>query len=248
MKQVAIITGASSGIGAQLARELAERGYALGLCARRVEVLETLRTEILADFPDATIEIRALDVCDYDQVPVVMDELQAALGRMDRVVVNAGIAKGETLGGGNFNANRQTIETNVIGAMATAEAVLPHLRKQGAGQIVFIASVAALRGLPGNTTAYSASKAALRTLADGLRTTLTGTKIKVTTLLPGFIDTPLNDFMPNRPFVVSVEKGAREIADLIEKEVNESAVPRWPWTVVGKMMGLVPDKTLAKSV
>lgn len=246
MAKTVLITGASSGIGAQLAREFAERGYSLGLCARREESLRALRDEIIGKHAACQVEIRALDVCDYDAVFQVVDDLHAALGSLDRVIVNAGIGKGGRLGSGHFHANRETIETNVIGAMATAEAVLPHLDKQGSGQIVFIASVAALRGLPGSVTAYAASKAALRSLADGLRTTLHGGPIKVTTILPGYIDTDINRDIPNRPFVVPVEKGAHEIADLIEKEVKESTVPRMPWAVMGKVFPRLPDSVVKK--
>ena len=137
------------------------------------------------------------------------------------------------------------METNVIGAMATIDAAAALFREQGHGHIVTIASVAAFRGMP-TAAAYCASKAAVSTLMEGLRAELVGTNTRTTTLYPGYIDTPINNHMPNRPFLVDAEKGTRIMADLIEKQVVKSTVPVWPWNLVGRLLRILPVSMLAK--
>lgn len=240
-----LITGASSGLGDGLARHMAARGYDQALAARSEDKLEALRSELLAKHPERRIEIRRLDVTDYDQVPVVLKDLQQAMGGLDIICVNAGIGSGAALGSGQFEHDRRCMETNVIGAMATIDAAAALFREQGHGHIVTIASVAAFRGMP-TAAAYCASKAAVSTLMEGLRAELVGTNIRTTTLYPGYIDTPINNHMPNRPFLVDAEKGTRIMADLIEKQVVKSTVPVWPWNLVGRLLRILPVSMLAK--
>lgn len=240
-----LITGASSGLGDGLARHMASRGYDLALTARREDKLASLRDELLAQHPDRRIEIRSLDVCQYDQVPVVIHELDQTMGGLDIICVNAGIGSGAELGSGDFAKDRQCIETNVIGAMATIDAAAKLFKERGKGHIVSIASVAAYRGMPGGA-AYCASKAAVSTLMEGLRAELHGTNIKTTTLYPGYIDTPINNHMPSRPFLVDAEKGTRLMADLIEKQVSTSTVPVFPWNIVGRLLRIVPTGMLSR--
>jgi short-subunit dehydrogenase len=243
--KTAAITGASSGIGRALALELAGRGYDLGLGARRVEALEELRGEIARRHPDRRVELRRLDVTDYDSVPAVIDELATALGGLDVVVANAGIGSAGRIGEGHAPADRAVIETNVLGAMATIDAAAALFRRQKTGQVVVISSVAAFRGLPGSGS-YSASKAAIAVYADALRAELHDTPIKVTTLYPGYIDTPLNDHMARRPFLISLDKGAAIIADKIERGVQSSTIPVWPWNVVSRILRVLPTAQIAK--
>jgi len=165
---------------------------------------------------------------------------------LDIVIANAGIGSGGHAGTGNFDADRQVIETNVIAAMATIDAAVGLFKAQGRGQIVAISSVAAFRGLP-KSASYSASKAAIATYAEGIRCDLHGTQIRMTTLFPGFIDTPINQSLKSRPFVIPVDKGARLIADLIERRVNTSTVPVFPWNVISWLMRLAPVGILAKT-
>ncbi|MEA2346287.1 MAG: hypothetical protein QOG62_74 [Thermoleophilaceae bacterium] len=240
MRKVVLITGGSSGIGQALAMEMAGRGYDLGLAARRVDAMEELKRAIGERHPEATVELRALDVTDYASVPGVIEDLAAALGRLDIVVVNAGVGGSRGLvGAGNFDKDRRVIETNVIGAMATGEAAMRHFRAQKSGQIVLIGSVAGFRGLPGSAS-YSVSKAAINTYGDALRNEAHGTPIKVTTLNPGYIDTPINQDLKSRPFLIDVEKGARIVASMIESGVGVRTVPRWPWNVMGRVMRVLP--------
>ena len=125
--------------------------------------------------------------------------------------------------------------------MATIEAGAEMLKKQGGGQIVGISSVAGFRGLSG-TPAYSASKAALSTYMEGIRNHLKQHKIEVTVLNPGFIDTPINSHRSSRPFLISAKKGARLMADMIEKKVWSSTVPVWPWAFITEIMRQLPER------
>jgi short-subunit dehydrogenase len=245
MTRTALITGASSGIGRALALELAARGYDLGLAARRLDALQQLGEEIRQRDPARRIELRRLDVTDYDQVPKAIDELAAALGGLDVVIANAGVGSTGLIGHGHAQADRAVIETNLLGAMATIDAAVALFRRQGRGQIVAISSVAAFRGLPGSAP-YSASKAAIAIYADALRAELHGTPIKVTTLYPGYIDTPLNEHMPRRPFLISLDKGAALIANKIERGVNTSTIPTFPWSVVSRILRILPTSQIAK--
>lgn len=234
-------------MGDGLARHMAARGYDLALTARREDKLNALRNDILAMHPERRVEVRALDVCDYTKVPVVIGELDTALNGLDIICVNAGIGSGSALGSGDFDSDRQCIETNVIGAMATIDAAVALFRKKERGHIVSIASVAAFRGMP-TGAAYCASKAAVSTLMEGLRAELVGSNIKTTTLYPGYIDTPINNQMPNRPFLIDAKKGTGIMADLIEKQVKKSTVPVWPWNLVGRLMRILPDSMLARMI
>jgi NADP-dependent 3-hydroxy acid dehydrogenase YdfG len=113
-----LITGASSGLGEGMAREFAARGRNLVLCARRTDRLEKLATELGSRHPESKVVVKTLDVNDHDQVFQVFRESADALGRLDRVIVNAGLGKGQALGTGYFYANKQTAETNFIAALA----------------------------------------------------------------------------------------------------------------------------------
>ena len=180
-----------------------------------------------------------------DTVEPVLRELGARLGGIDIVCANAGMGSGGRLGSGKFDHHRRTVETNVIGAMATIEAAVAMFREQGQGHIVAISSVAAFRGLP-TSAPYSASKAALAVLMDGLRAELVGSGIQTTTLFPGYIDTPINRHMKQRPFLVDSVTGGRVMADLIEKRVVRSTVPVFPWNLVSKILPLLPLSAVAK--
>jgi short-subunit dehydrogenase len=243
--RTALITGASSGIGHALAQELARRGYDLGLCARRIDVLEELREGILRHHPARRVEIRELDVTHYDDVPPAVEEIAAALGGLDVVIANAGVGASGPVGHGHARADRAVIETNVLGAMATLDAAVALFLRQGRGQIVAISSVAASRGLPGSAS-YSASKAGIAVYTDAVRAELHGTPITVTALFPGYIDTPINRHVARRPFLIDLEKGAALIAEKIERGVNSSTIPVYPWNVVSRLLRILPTSLIAK--
>jgi len=246
MPQRLLITGASTGIGEQLALAFARRGHSLALLARRVEALADLKARIAVASPGATVEIAALDVTDLDAVAPAIEAMAAKLGGLDVVVANAGIGDGGgKIGTGGFARDAKVIQTNVLGAMATLDAGIAHFRQQGHGQAVAIASVAAARGLPG-AGSYSASKAAIAVYADSARAELHGTKITITTLFPGYIDTAINRRMKSRPFVIPVEEGGEQIARLIERRVQTAAVPWFPWAMAMRAMAAMPTAAIAR--
>ena len=240
MAKTILITGASSGLGAEMARQFAALGHDLALCARRTERLEELRGEILAAHPGRRVEVRQLDVNDHDQVFEVFRAFHADFGRLDRIVVNAGLGKGAPLGTGKFDANRQTAETNFVAALAQTEAAAELLRAQGSGHFVMVSSVSALRGMPKSITTYAATKAGAAHLAEGLRADLLGTPIKVTVLYPGYIESEMSARSASTPLVVSTEKGVRAMVAAIEAEKPSVRVPAWPWQPIGFALKHLP--------
>jgi short-subunit dehydrogenase len=248
MRKTILITGASSGLGAGMAREFAALGRDLALCARRIERLEELKAELLGLNPAIKVSIRALDVNDYEQVFAVFRAFAEEFGGLDRIIVNAGIGKGKPLGTGYFWANRQTAETNFVAALAQCEAALEIFRKQGHGHLVMISSMSAMRGMPGNITTYAATKAGVAALTEGIRADLmkAGAKIKVTTLYPGYIRSEINEKVKKTPFMVDTATGCRAMVRAIEKEKAEACVPAWPWTLMGLAMRNLPLKMVAR--
>ena len=240
-----MITGASSGIGKALAFELAKRGYSLALTARSADRLDQIQKEIVSDHNPPIVTVRPLDVTDYDDVFRAVNDMAEALEGLDIVFANAGIGLGERVGRGDFEKARRTIEVNLIGAMATVDAAAEYFLKMGKGHIVGTSSVAAFRGMPRNS-AYSASKAGFAVYLETVRVELLKKNIHVTVLYPGYIDTPLNQMLKKRPFLISVEKGAAIIADLIEKKVKSSTVPVYPWNIIGLVMKILPAGVIAK--
>lgn len=241
-----LITGASSGLGAEMARQFAALGYDLALCARRADRLEEVRSDIAATHPDVRVSIKALDVTDHNAVFRVFDEFRDEFGGLDKVVVNAGLGKGQPLGTGRFDANRETAETNFIGALAQTEAAAQIFRAQNAGHLVMVSSFSALRGMPKNITTYAATKAAVAHLAEGFRADVHGTPIKVTVLYPGFIVSEMSGTSARTPLMASTEKGVRAMVEAIEKEKASARVPAWPWAPLGFVVKHVPVGVLRK--
>jgi short-subunit dehydrogenase len=239
-----LLTGASSGIGAALARELAGKGYDLALAARREDSLHLLAAELQARF-NRTVVVLPLDVTDYAACQDAVGLAANALGGLDGLIANAGIALTGKAGGGHFDRARRTVETNLIGAIACLDAACALFRQQGHGHLVAVASVAGKRGLP-HTAAYSASKAGLISYMEATRSELLGKNIDTTLLLPGFIDTPLNNDMASRPFLIDVERGAALIARHIDRRAVSAYVPGWPWALLGPVLPYLPAALIGK--
>jgi len=246
MRKNILITGASSGLGAGMAREFAAKGRDLALCARRVERLEELKAELLKINPAIHVSIQPLDVNDYDSVFSVFRAFAEEFGGLDRIIVNAGIGKGKPVGTGYFWANRQTAETNFVAALAQCEAAVEIFRKQGNGHLVMISSMSAMRGMPGNITTYAATKAGVAALTEGIRADLLKTKIRVSTIYPGYIRSEINEKVKNTPFMVDTVTGCRALVKAIEREKLEACVPAWPWNLMGLAMRNLPLKLVAK--
>jgi short-subunit dehydrogenase len=244
MRKNVLITGASSGLGAGMARILAAKGHHLALTARRVDRLEALRDELLAAHPDIEVAVHALDVNDHDAVFRVFKQAIADLGGLDRVIVNAGLGKGGRIGTGKFQANKETAETNFIAALAQCEAAMEHFYERKAGHLVVISSMSAMRGMPSSMTTYAATKAGIAMIAEGIRSDLIGRKgldIKVTTLYPGYIATEMNSHLEqSSPFMVETHKGCVALVKAIDQEVVDAAVPAWPWAPLGHVIKHAP--------
>jgi short-subunit dehydrogenase len=249
MRKTILITGASSGLGAEMARQFAARGHDLALCARRTDKLGALRDEIHEHHPDRRIEVRALDVTDDDQVFAVFKAFKADFGDVDRVVVNAGLGKGAPLGTGRYDANKQTAMTNFVAALAQTEAAMEIFREQGAGHLVMISSMSAVRGMPKTLTTYAATKVGVAHLAEGLRAELHGTPIKVTVLYPGYIRSEMNEKVAqSTPLMASTEKGVRAMVDAIAKEKASAHVPALPWAPMSVVMRHAPMSLFRKLI
>lgn len=237
MSKSVLITGASSGIGRALAYEFSRRGYALGLCARRIDLLEVLKEELSRE---TKVSISKLDVSDFKRVQEVLNRLADEVSGVKVIIANAGVSEKSFPGNGTFNLDRKVLEINLLGAIATIDSGVNILKKEGGGQIVGVSSIAGLRGLSTNPT-YSASKAALSTYIEGIRNHLKDHNIGATNLNLGFIDTKINSHLKFRPFVISPEKGAGIMVDLIEENVWSSSVPRWPWSLISYIMQKFPN-------
>ncbi|MFC0624979.1 SDR family oxidoreductase [Kribbella deserti] len=235
-----LITGASSGLGEEMARQFADNGHNLALTARRTERLEKLRDDLLKAYPAITVVVRTLDVNDHDQVFEVFRSLDKELDGLDRVIVNAGIGKGAPLGTGRFDANRDTLMTNLVAATAQCEAALELFRARNAGHLVVITSMSALRGMPKTITAYAASKAGIAAVAEGLRMEMIGKPIKVSAIYPGYIASEMNDRVAKAPLMTDTVTGVRSIVDAINKEKAKAYVPTWPYVPISYLMRFLP--------
>ncbi|WP_328658913.1 SDR family oxidoreductase [Streptomyces sp. NBC_00334] len=248
MRRNILITGASSGLGRGMARAFAARGRNLALCARRADLLAEVRAELAAAYPDVRVAVRRLDVRDYEATAAAFRSVREELGGLDRVVVNAGLGAGVSVGTGGFATNRATAETNFVAGLAQCEAAMEIFRERGEGHLVVMSSVSAVRGMPRHLTAYAASKAAVATLADGIRADTVGTRLKVTTLFPGYIRTEMNEDLDRTPFIIDRDKGCELLVRAMEREPARAHVPAWPWAPAGAVLRRLPVALVAKSV
>lgn len=243
-RRSAVITGASSGIGKGLALEMARRGYALGLTARRVPLLEQLRDEIHAKHGKGLrVELATLDVCQTNTVRRALSSLFTRLRGVDCVVVNAGANDITNIGAGDLEKELNLVQTNLSGAIATVNAAAGHFLARGRGHIVGISSLASLQPFA-QQAAYSASKAGFSMYLRATRIELRSKGIDVTEILPGYITTDIVDGMDisKLPFAIPVEQAAREMARLIERRVERGIVPAFPWKYVRPIIGHLPER------
>ena len=246
MRKNILITGASSGLGHGMAVEFAKQGCNLALCARRVERLEELKAQLEGINPNIKIFIRSLDVNDHDAVFSVFKAFRDDMGTLDRVIVNAGMGKGASIGTGYFHANKQTAVTNFVSAVAQCEAAMDIFREQNAGHLVTISSISAVRGFRRAMTVYAATKAAITSLSEGIRIDVRNTPINVTCIHPGFIRSEINDKVEKVPFIVDTETGCKAMVKAINKEKANSYVPTWPWAWLHWILRIAPQSWIAK--
>lgn len=248
MRKNIVITGASSGLGEEMARQFAALGRNLGLCARRTEKLDALKAELEKQYPQIKVVVKALDVNDHERVFAVVREFQQEFATIDRFIVNAGMGKGVGIGKGNFAANKQTAMTNYIAALAQCEAAMEVFREQNNGHLVTISSMSAIRGMPGAMTAYASSKAGLESLTEGIRSDVLRKPIEVSCIMPGYIRSELNEKVKDTPFMVDTVPGVKAMVKQIEKEVATAYVPWWPWLPLGFVMKRIPLSWVRKLI
>ena len=229
------ITGASSGLGAALARHYAAGGAQLGLTGRHQSSLDAL----CAELPGETLACAAV-VADAEAMRDVAARFVGRFGVPDIVIGNAGVSTGNlTEYAEDADVFARILHTNVLGVCHTFQPFVVPMRERGSGTLVGIGSVAGVRGLPG-AGAYSASKAALRCYLESLRVELHGTGVKVVTLAPGYIETPMTEVNPYpMPFRLSADDAAARIARLIARGRRHAVVP-WQMSVVARVMGWLP--------
>ena len=241
-RQKILITGASSGLGAGMARAFAAKGRDLALCARRTDRLDELKAELTQKYPGITIAVAALDVNDHEAVPKVFAELSDELGGIDRIIVNAGIGKGAKLGSGKLWANKATIETNLVAALVQIETALEIFNKNGSGHLVLISSVLGNRGVPGVKAAYAASKAGVSSLGESLRAEYAKGPVKVSVIEPGYIESEMTAKSNSPMLMVDNETGVNSLVAAMEREPGRAAVPWWPWAPLVQLMRVLPPQ------
>jgi short-subunit dehydrogenase len=229
------ISGASSGIGAALARHYASSDSVLGLTARRAEMLEGLKNSLAG-----TTAIYPLDITDAAAVAAAAKDFIGRFGPPDLVIANAGISIGTVAEDFDDVAKlRRVLEVNVAGLAATLAAFAPAMRKAGRGTLAGIASVAGFRGLAG-ASAYSSSKSAAITWLESLRAEMYGSGVSVVCICPGYIDTPMTQVNRYRmPFIISADDGARRIARAIAARRRLAVIP-WQMAAVSVLLRLLP--------
>ncbi len=231
-----VVTGASSGIGRALAQHYAARGATLGLIARREKELE----ELAGVLPRLSFAY-PLDVTDAEAVRRAAEDFMARAGVPDLVIGNAGISVGTlTQERSDLPVFERVMAVNVLGLVNTFSPFIEPMRAAGRGKLAGIASVAGIRGIPGSG-AYSASKAAAIAYLESLRVELRGSGIRVVTVAPGYIETPMTARNPYAmPFILPVDEAARRIARVIDAGASFAVVP-WQMAIVARLLRLMPN-------
>jgi short-subunit dehydrogenase len=228
----AIVIGASSGIGKELAIVLSQNGLAVGLMARRIDLLQ----ELTGNLPNRAFS-RQADISDYPQAMASLENLIEEMGGVDLVVISSGV--GFINPDLDWAKEKETIDVNVIGFAAMANVAFRHFVKAGSGHLVGISSIAAIRG-SGGAPAYAASKAFMSNYLEGLRISArrAGLPIAVTDIQPGFVDTALAKG-PRLFWVASPQKAARQIYEAIRRKARHAYVTR-RWSVIGWILKFLP--------
>jgi short-subunit dehydrogenase len=236
--EVAVITGASSGIGRSLALALAREGCKVGLVARRAELLQTLVSEIEAQ--GGTCAHAAADVGDRAALVGAIHGIAATLGPVDLLIANAGVGIPSGVDPFNVADMERLFRINFLGVLYAIDAVLPEMLKRGKGRISAVSSLAAYKGLPGQQ-AYCASKAAINSFLDGLRVQLRPRDISVTTICPGFVATPMTENHPFKmPWLVQPDEAARRILKALRRRKKVFNFP-WQMALFMRLTRWAPD-------
>jgi short-subunit dehydrogenase len=243
--QVAVITGASSGIGRELARVLAAQGSKVGIIARRKDKLDALAAELRQ--AGAAAAWAVADVKDRAETVTAIRDLAAQLGPIDLLIANAGVGMPTLLDPMNVSDVEKMVQVNVLGVVYSIEAVLPDMLRRRQGHLAAVSSLAAYKGLPGES-GYCASKAAVNAFMEGLRIRLRGTNIAVTTICPGFVKTPMtaiNTFP--MPWLMEADDAARRIVRALRRRRKVYNFP-WQLTLLMKLTRWLPDRMMARTM
>lgn len=217
-----VITGASSGLGAALAREYAAAGVQLGLLGRNAERLAAVKADCEA--LGATVKTASIDITSAEAMQAWLEEADAKQP-IDLLIANAGISGGSGGLADGGALTRRIFATNVDGVLNSILPVAPLMQARRRGQIAIISSLAGIRGLP-SAPAYSASKNAVRAYGEALRGSLGKHGVKVNVVCPGYIKTPLTDVNTfPMPFLMSAEKAAGIIRRGLARNVSRLAFP-----------------------
>ncbi len=243
-----ILTGASEGIGRALALEFARRGYALGLLARRSELLEEVKT-LCHELGAKTVHWESVDVTDEKGFARALDSLDEKLGGASVFVANAGVTGRSAFDDSAWPSVKTTLLVNGLAAIHGLEHMKIKMLRRGGGTLVGVSSVAGARGLP-TSGAYSSSKALLTAHLETMRVDLRGRGVEVVTIAPGFIDTPLARKNKGKmPFLMPPEKAAQRFAEGIEKRspwIIEPAPYRWVYPVLQMLPLWLFDRLLSR--
>jgi short-subunit dehydrogenase len=242
MDSVAVVTGASSGIGWALAQGLAAEGYRVGLMARRKDKLDELAETIRRGGGAAAVAPG--DVGSWEETAAAVTRLADELGPIDLLVANAGVGLPTLCDPVNLSDVQEMIRVNLLGVIYAFTAVLPSMLERGRGHLAAVSSLAAYKGLPGES-AYCASKAAVNTYLEGLRIQLRGRGIRVTTLCPGFVRTPMtagNSFA--MPGLLEADGAARRMVRALRKKRKVYNFPWQTWLLM-QLIRRLPDRVLA---
>jgi short-subunit dehydrogenase len=242
--QRAMVVGASSGIGAEIARQLAAKGCVVALVARREAELKALADEINARSAEPLAHIYAHDVRCQAEVPALFQTICRDLGGMDAIVYAAGVMPRITDSEYSFDKDRAMIEVNVLGAIAWLNEAAQRFEAAGSGTIVGISSVAGDRGRRGQPV-YCTSKAALDTYLEALRNRVGRFGVRVVTIKPGPVDTPLTKGLDKLPMVISADDAARQIIAAAEKGKRIAYVPG-KWRPVMAVIRSIPSPLFQK--
>ena len=246
MTPLVFITGASSGIGQALALRFYQAGYRLALAARRTQEVKSWAEA--ANISTSSYEIYSADVSDIDSIVAAGQACLANQGVPDVVIANAGISIGmDSAIRSDLDVMVRTFATNNVGMAATFQPFISAMTKRGSGALVGIGSVAGIRGLPGHG-AYCASKAAVIAYCESLRGELKTSGVKVVTICPGYIDTPLTQ--KNRyamPFLMPPEAFADQAFAAIKAGVSYRVIP-WQMGAVAKLLRLLPNALFDKAL
>lgn len=235
---VVLITGTSSGIGYQLARDLANEGAQLALLSRRVELLNALAHELSSK---TKIISYKCDVTIKNEVAESVLKIKKDFGKIDIAILNSGISYRSSVLEYSSETAEKTFNTNVIGAVYFIEKLLPEFISEKRGVIVGVSSLADTKGFP-KSGFYSASKAALTILLESLRIELKKYNVKVITVRPGFVITPMTDKNEFKmPFLMNVEKGSKIILNGLKRDKRIIEFP-WQTTLGVKFLKIIPTK------